>query len=98
MRRTLMTGGVFALVALGAAGCGGTKVTGDSTAKSAEQYLKQVSGGTNVDVTCPDTDYKKGANITCDVKAGAKKGKIVIQMGAKKDKKVDLKPLKVTGF
>lgn len=98
MRKKLMVGGVFALAAVGATGCGGTKVTGDSTAKSAEQYLSQASGGGKVDVKCPDTDYKKGNNITCDVTAGGKKGKIIIQMGNKDGKKVDLKPLKVTGF
>lgn len=98
MKRTWMVGGAFAVAALGAAGCGGTKVTGDSTAKSAEQYLQQVSGGGKVDVNCPDTDYKKGDNIVCDVKAGAKKGKITIQMGAKDGKKVNLKPVKVSGF
>ncbi len=98
MHRTWMAGGVFALAALGSTGCGGTKVTGDSTAKSAKQFLEQTSGGKIDKVSCPDTDYKKGNNITCDVTAGAKKGKIIIQMGAKSGKKVDLKPVKVTGF
>ena len=98
MRKKFMVGGVFALAAVGATGCGGTKVTGDSTSKAAKTFLSQQTGSKQVDAKCPDTDYKKGGTITCDATVNNKKGKLTITMGAKDGKKVSLRVAKVTGF
>lgn len=69
--RVLPSAGVLVALLAALAGCGGSKLSGDSIEKLIVQDLGN-RGYANAKIDCPDVDNKVGKTFTCDL-SGVKK-------------------------
>jgi hypothetical protein len=92
MRKTTALISVLAsTVALSA--CGGQTVKGSAMSTYAQGKLAGQLPGAKVD--CPDSDYKQGATVKCDLNVNGKKGFAFLKIEGKQDDKVLLTFLRV---